>query len=350
MTNVKLTPDQLRAYARHVEAFAGRFDDVTRGALSKANGEYGAWGGSKDGQQFANGSKGYLAQVDWVRGVFDGQSQTLHGFADAINDTANSLDQMDNGDTSQPTSTAPPPSGNRSTQTPQRRNTPQKPNEPSPEPDRNNHHQNPNQHNQQHQNQNQNQTGNQNPSGTPSSSSGSGQAGNAIGGSSGQTPGSEAEQSAQSEAPTYQPISAPGGLGGSAGATTSSPLSPGTSHTVAPSTSPAASPPATGSAAPTGGGGQPGGSSGGAPGSSPTSGARPISPAAPARLATHVNKRATRSDAPKTAKPAAGLASPTGNPSLTPSAKRHSSPDGQRGNHSGQQTEPDATGAPSQEA
>lgn len=92
-----LTPDQLRNNARHTEQFASRFDTLVQSILSNANSASGAWGSKEDGQRFANGDggNGYLAQVEWLRGVFDGQSQTLHGFADAIKQTADALEQAD---------------------------------------------------------------------------------------------------------------------------------------------------------------------------------------------------------------------------------------------------------------
>lgn len=96
--DVSLSPDELRNNARHVEDFASRFDSLTQQILSRANSEDGKWGGSKDGQQFAGGGNGYIAQLKWVSGVFDGQSKTLHSFSDTIRDTADTLEQQDDDD------------------------------------------------------------------------------------------------------------------------------------------------------------------------------------------------------------------------------------------------------------
>lgn len=105
--DVSLSPNELRNNARHVADFASRFDSLTQKILGRANSEDGKWGGSKDGQQFAGGGNGYIAQLKWVSGVFDGQSKTLHSFSDAIRDTADVLEQQDDDDSSGQSGTTP---------------------------------------------------------------------------------------------------------------------------------------------------------------------------------------------------------------------------------------------------
>lgn len=91
----ELTTNELRAVARHLSDVSSRYKGVLSRLDAKTSGEGAPWGGSKDGQTFANGAQGYLAQVDWVHGSVAAKTNLLDQYAKGINETANNLEGAD---------------------------------------------------------------------------------------------------------------------------------------------------------------------------------------------------------------------------------------------------------------
>jgi len=94
---LQVTPDDLRSTSEHLASVSTQMKTVLstlQGLLSSA-GE--PWGDDSTGHDFADGPNGYLAQKDWVDSSIDAKTQLLDQYAEQLKDTADSLQQQDDG-------------------------------------------------------------------------------------------------------------------------------------------------------------------------------------------------------------------------------------------------------------
>jgi uncharacterized protein YukE len=94
---LQVSPDDLRATSEHLAAVSTQMKNVmsTLNGLLSNEGE--PWGSDKTGDDFADGPNGYLAQKDWVSSSIDSKTQLLDQYAAQLKNTADSLQQQDDG-------------------------------------------------------------------------------------------------------------------------------------------------------------------------------------------------------------------------------------------------------------
>ena len=94
---LQVTPDELRATSEHLAAVSSQMKGVMSSLMGLLSSEGEPWGNDETGRDFAEGSNGYLAQKDWVSSSIDAKTQLLDQYADQLKDTADSLQQQDEG-------------------------------------------------------------------------------------------------------------------------------------------------------------------------------------------------------------------------------------------------------------
>jgi WXG100 family type VII secretion target len=92
---LSVTPDSLRSVAADVENVSTQMKQV----LSTLNGQLSGlgtpWGDDSTGDQFANGSQGYLAQHQNVNTNIGNQTQQLDSLSQSLTTSANNFEQHD---------------------------------------------------------------------------------------------------------------------------------------------------------------------------------------------------------------------------------------------------------------
>jgi hypothetical protein len=92
---LEVTPDGLRGAGGHLEDVSAKVKKVLASLNEKREGEGPAWGHDSTGEGFANGSNGYLAQVEWVNSSVGAKTKLLDGYSESMNDTADTLEGQD---------------------------------------------------------------------------------------------------------------------------------------------------------------------------------------------------------------------------------------------------------------
>ncbi|MEV0672983.1 hypothetical protein [Mycobacterium sp. NPDC050441] len=90
-----VTPSELRGTARYLAEVSTEMKAVQSGLMQMLHGEGEAWGHDKIGKQFADGAKGYKAQLDWVDGSITAKTDLLDYYAFGLRLTADALEQQD---------------------------------------------------------------------------------------------------------------------------------------------------------------------------------------------------------------------------------------------------------------
>ncbi|MEW2479958.1 hypothetical protein AB0876_10235 [Mycobacterium sp. NPDC049093] len=90
-----VTPADLRGTARYLASVSNDMKAVQTALMQMLSGEGEAWGHDKIGKQFADGGKGYKAQLDWVDGSITAKTDLLDYYADGLHLTADALEQQD---------------------------------------------------------------------------------------------------------------------------------------------------------------------------------------------------------------------------------------------------------------
>ncbi|MCV7067871.1 hypothetical protein H7H51_23175 [Mycolicibacterium farcinogenes] len=93
---LSVTPYELRATARYLAYISAEMKAVHSGLMDMLSSEGEAWGHDKIGKRFADGTKGYVAQRDWVDGSITAKTDLLDFYADGLRVTADALEQQDN--------------------------------------------------------------------------------------------------------------------------------------------------------------------------------------------------------------------------------------------------------------
>lgn len=91
-----VTPSELRGTAAYLAFVSTDMKAVHSALMQFLSGEGEAWGHDKIGKKFADGSKGYKAQLDWVDGSITAKTNLLDYYADGLRVTADALEQQDN--------------------------------------------------------------------------------------------------------------------------------------------------------------------------------------------------------------------------------------------------------------
>ncbi|OBB19780.1 hypothetical protein A5761_06495 [Mycolicibacterium setense] len=91
-----VTPAELRGTAAYLAYVSTDMKAVHSALMQFLSGEGEAWGDDKIGNKFANGSKGYKAQLDWVDGSITAKTNLLDYYAEGLQVTADALEQQDN--------------------------------------------------------------------------------------------------------------------------------------------------------------------------------------------------------------------------------------------------------------
>lgn len=94
---LRVTPAELRAAADHLADVSGRMTEVLSGLQSMLGGQGAPWGDDKIGDNFANGGKGYLAQLDWVDGSINAKTGLLDEYSTGLHTAADTMEQQDQG-------------------------------------------------------------------------------------------------------------------------------------------------------------------------------------------------------------------------------------------------------------
>jgi len=90
-----VSPQDLRAAARHLDDLSNRKKKV-RSSLQDALAAVGAaWGDDRIGDQFAKGPEGFVAQREWVFGSIDAKTDLLDHYAREFKRTADYLERQD---------------------------------------------------------------------------------------------------------------------------------------------------------------------------------------------------------------------------------------------------------------
>ncbi len=90
-----VTPPELRGTSQHLEEVSGRMKGVLSALQERLSAEGPAWGDDKTGDQFADGSGGYLAQLQWVHGSVAAKTELLDYYSRALKDAADSFERGD---------------------------------------------------------------------------------------------------------------------------------------------------------------------------------------------------------------------------------------------------------------
>lgn len=90
-----VTPPELRSNSGDLHDTSSQVKGVMSSLRANLAAEGARWGGGDIGDQFANGSNGYLAQSDWVDGSVDAKTGLLDYYSDMLKLTADSAEQSD---------------------------------------------------------------------------------------------------------------------------------------------------------------------------------------------------------------------------------------------------------------
>jgi WXG100 family type VII secretion target len=93
--SLSVNPNDLRAAAAKLADVSSQMKQV----LSSVNAQLAAlgspWGNDSTGDQFANGSSGYLAQVDQVNSTINAGTKALDSVSQSLTTSANSFEHAD---------------------------------------------------------------------------------------------------------------------------------------------------------------------------------------------------------------------------------------------------------------
>ncbi len=92
-----VSPDDLRSTSEHLAAVSTQMKNVLSSLQGLLSHEGEPWGNDSTGRDFADGPNGYLAQKDWVSSSIGAKTQLLDQYAEQLKDTADSLQQQDDG-------------------------------------------------------------------------------------------------------------------------------------------------------------------------------------------------------------------------------------------------------------
>ncbi|MDL9937738.1 WXG100 family type VII secretion target [Gordonia sp. ABSL1-1] len=97
MDHVKVTPDQLRTAATHLDSTSDRLKAIVTGLNSTLGGLGAPWGGDEPGTNFATGGAGggYLGQSKGVLEAMTGQYEFLTALSENMDGAADNLEQTD---------------------------------------------------------------------------------------------------------------------------------------------------------------------------------------------------------------------------------------------------------------
>jgi uncharacterized protein YukE len=90
-----VTPPDLRATSEHLYDVSNRMKEVLSTLRERLAAEGVAWGDDEMGEQFANGSGGYLAQLKWVHGSVAAKTDLLDYYSRGLKGAADSFEQQD---------------------------------------------------------------------------------------------------------------------------------------------------------------------------------------------------------------------------------------------------------------
>ena len=90
-----VTPPDLRATSEHLYDVSNRMKEVLSTLRARLAAEGVAWGDDEMGEQFANGSGGYLAQLKWVDGSVAAKTELLDYYSRGLKGAADSFEQQD---------------------------------------------------------------------------------------------------------------------------------------------------------------------------------------------------------------------------------------------------------------
>lgn len=92
---LSVNPAQLRATASYLADVGHRMWAVLNNLHWELGAEGAPWGDDSTGHSFANGSKGYLAQLDWVDKSINAKVGLLDGYSQGLRNAADTLEQQD---------------------------------------------------------------------------------------------------------------------------------------------------------------------------------------------------------------------------------------------------------------
>jgi uncharacterized protein YukE len=90
-----VTPPDLRGTSEHLHDVSSRMKDVLSALQDRLSAEGVAWGDDEMGDQFANGSGGYLSQLKWVDGSVASKTDLLDYYSRALKGAADSFERND---------------------------------------------------------------------------------------------------------------------------------------------------------------------------------------------------------------------------------------------------------------
>lgn len=90
-----VTPEELRATARHLNDVSGRMQSVLSSLRAKLAAEGAAWGDDQIGDQFAKGDAGYLSQLAWVDDSVGAKTDLLDYYSRGLKGGADTYEQQD---------------------------------------------------------------------------------------------------------------------------------------------------------------------------------------------------------------------------------------------------------------
>lgn len=90
-----VTPPELRGTSEHLYDVSSRMKSVLSTLQERLSAEGAAWGDDEMGEQFANGSGGYLDQVKWVDGSVSAKTGLLDYYSRALKGAADSFERND---------------------------------------------------------------------------------------------------------------------------------------------------------------------------------------------------------------------------------------------------------------
>ena len=91
------SPDELRGVAGDLGEVSAAMKAVVSSLVEKLAGEGQPWGDNAMGEQFAQGSGGYVAQLGWVQGSVSAKTGLLDQYAQVLKQAADSFQQSDQG-------------------------------------------------------------------------------------------------------------------------------------------------------------------------------------------------------------------------------------------------------------
>jgi uncharacterized protein YukE len=92
-----VTPSELRNTSADLNYVSSRVKAVMSSLEGSLSGEGDRWGNGNIGQQFADGSNGYLAQLNWVEGSVEAKTNLLDYYSGQLKQAADSFQQSDEG-------------------------------------------------------------------------------------------------------------------------------------------------------------------------------------------------------------------------------------------------------------